>query len=376
MTKILRGSIAILSAIGVIACSGVGNAEVPITEANGSVTTTGSMSTARAAHTATLLPNGKVLITGGMESETICLATAELYDPATDKFIKTGDMTAKRIGHQAVLLRTGKVLLYGGTNREDGTLRSAELYDSATGTFTATGSMKEKGGGLATLLADGRVLVAGGYNGQFLTSAEIYDPATESFTFTGKLNQPTPNTATLLKNGKVLLTGGGTHSLSAEVFANAELYDPSTGTFTPTGKMIRARNKYAATRLLDGRVLITGGTDERGWNGQLTQAEIYDPVKNAFVATGNMNSPRFKHLATVVVMPNGKVLIAGGARSVEVYDPVTGTFGTTAGGLDEARYFATATLLKNGQVLITGGYRRGIVSTASAWKYQPFLNRG
>lgn len=125
-------------------------------------------------------------------------------------------MTTKRIGHHAVLLRTGKVLVLGGLNREDGTLRSAELYDSATGTFTATGSLKGKGGGLTTLLADGRVLVAGsGYDDP--TSAELYDPAAGTFTFTGKLNQPTPNTATLLKNGKVLLTGGGTDSLSGSI---------------------------------------------------------------------------------------------------------------------------------------------------------------
>lgn len=121
--------------------------------------------------------------------------------------------------------------------------------------------------------------------------------------------------------------------------------------------MITRRNKYAATLLPDGRVLITGGTDGRGWRGQLTQAEIYDPAKGIFTATANMNSAHFKHLGTLVVLPNGKVLIAGGAQSVEVYHPVTGTFTTAASSLDEARYFATATLFKNGKVLITGGYK-------------------
>lgn len=133
--------------------------------------------------------------------------------------------------------------------------------------------------------------------------------------------------------------------------------------------MITARNKYAAALLPTGSVLITGGTNEQGRHG-LTQAEIYDPAKGTFTATGNMISARYKLHNALVVLPNGKVVVAGGAQSVEVYDPVTGTFSTAVGSLDEARYFSTATLLQNGKVLIVGGYRMGIVSTAAAWIYQ------
>jgi TATA-box binding protein (TBP) (component of TFIID and TFIIIB) len=353
MTKTLKSGTVTLLTVGLIACSIVRNAGSSVAAANGSVTSTASMSTPRAAHTATLLPNGKVLITGGMERETVSLAKAELYDPATDSFTNTGNMTTTRSGHKAVLLRTGKVLVFGGINHEDGLLASAELYDPATGTFTLTGSMKEKGGGLATVLANGRVLVAS-------SNAELYDPATGSFTATGKMTTQ-PSTATLLKSGKVLLTGSG---------YSAELYDPVTETFTPTSNMTVQREKHAATLLPDGKVLITGGMDRNGPEGRSTSAEIYDPAKGSFTAIANMSMARFKHGSTTVLLPNGKVLIAGGGERAEVFDPATSTFSIASGSLDAAWFFATATLLQSGKVLIVGGYRRGVVCTAGAWIYQ------
>jgi hypothetical protein len=323
------------------------------------------MSTPRAAHTATLLPNGKVLITGGMERNGGFFATAELYDPDTGKFTPTGSMTTKRVGSKAILLRTGKVLIIGGSNHEDGSLASAELYDPATGTFTATGSMKGKGGGLVTLLADGRVLVVGGYN-------EIYDPSTGTFSLTGKIDLQQSSTATLLtllKNGKVLLTGSVTYPAESPL-ASAELYDPASGSFAGIGNMTKARAKQAATLLPDGRVLITGGIDRNGPQGRTASAEIYDPAKNSFVAIASMSVARFKHADTAVVLPNGKVLIAGGGERAEVFDPATSTFNIVSGSLDEAWFFATATLLQSGKVLIVGGYRRGVACTAGAWIYQ------
>ena len=365
MAKTLQIGIWASLLTGVLACGSVGDAHKSVTAAAGSVTSTGNMSAARAAHTATLLPNGKVLITGGMERNGVFFASAELYDPATGKFTPTGSMSTKRVAHKAILLRTGKVLIIGGSNHEDGALASAELYDPATGTFALTGSMKEKGGGLVTVLADGRVLVAGGYN-------ELYDPVTGTFSLTGNIDLQQSSTATLLtllKNGKVLLTGSVTYP-SEIPLAKAELYDPTSGGFTAIGNMTTARAKHSATLLPDGRVLITGGIDRNGPQGRTASAEIYDPAKNSFVAIANMSLARFKHAETAVVLSNGKVLIAGGGERAEVFDSATNTFGIASGSLDEAWFFATATLLQSGKVLIVGGYRRGVVCTAGAWIYQ------
>jgi hypothetical protein len=300
-----------------------------------------------------------------MERNGVFFATAELYDPGTGRFAPTGSMNTKRVGHIAVLLRNGKVLIIGGTNHEEGTLTSAEIYDPATGAFTLTGSKKEKGAQFATVLSDGKVLVAGA------EKMELYDPATGSFSNTGSITTEPLSTATLftlLKDGKLLFTGSVTASETP--MAKAELYDPTSGALTATGNMSTARAKHAATVLPDGRVLLTGGIERGSAEGRTTSAEIYDPARGTFSATQSMKLARFKLQNATVLLPNGKVLIAGGAQSAEVYDPAKGEFSVASGSLDAAWFFATATLLQSGKVLIVGGYRRGVVSTAGAWIYE------
>ncbi len=191
---------------------------------------TGSLTTTRQFHTATLLPNGKVLVAGGWNypGYTNYLASAELYDPATGTWTATGSMAAARTNHTATLLPTGQVLVAGGI-ASAGTLASAELYDPATGTWTTTGSLTTaRWSHTATLLPNGKVLVAGGGYGD---SAELYDPATGSWTATGSLAQTRQShTATLLPNGMVLVAGG--YSYPTGDVASAELYDPASGTWT------------------------------------------------------------------------------------------------------------------------------------------------
>ncbi len=182
--------------------------------ATGTFTATGSMTNARVFHAATLLNNGMVLITGGANATGVLagLASAELYNPATGTFTATGSMTSVRYFHTATLLNNGMVLIMGGANTA-GVLASAELYNPATGTFTATGSMTSaRQVHTATLLNNGMVLITGGANATgMVASAELYNPATGTFTATGSMTSARDfHTATLLNGGNVLVAGGAT----------------------------------------------------------------------------------------------------------------------------------------------------------------------
>ena len=336
----------------------------------GTLKATGSMSVGRCCHTATLLPNGKVLVAGGFQQEGDLQASAELYDPAAGKFVPTGSMTIARVGHSALLLKNGKVLLVGGFG-DNGQLASAEIYDPATGKFTPTGSMSSRRGGFtATLLKDGKVLIAGGNDGTWLASAEVYDPGTGKFTSTGSMSTVrAAHAAALLGNGKVLVTGGDTGR--STVLASAEIYDPATGRFSTAGNMAVVRHKHAATSLADGSVLVVGGSDARDWTGRYKSIEVYDASAGKFVAKGNMSVARFKLADATALLPDGRLLIAGGAEQVEVYDPAKGTFSTAEGQMDAWRMYQTATTLPDGSVLIVGGYDDRIVGTAQAWVWRP-----
>ena len=315
--------------------------------ATGMFTATGSMITPRFRHTATLLPDGKVLIGGGVTTGSggVCTNTAELYDPSANggagAFTSAGTMDRMRGDYTATLLPNGKVLLAGGSCSGGST---AEIYDPASNTFTPTGSMSAiRVGHTATLLANGKVLIVGGMDtiaSVVLDSAEIFDPAANSgagaFSGTGSmLSARQSHRAVLLPGGAVLVAGGLDSSVQA--MSSAEIFTPATGTFASTGGMSVGRSAFTATRLANGKVLVTGGVGA----GFFSSAELFDPAASGgaggFIATGSMTTPREQHSATL--LPNGRVLVAGGTpdgpsvlSSAELYTPtVCAPFNTPAG---------------------------------------------
>jgi len=368
-----RNLIAPFLILSLIACTGVGDTHKTAEAADSVKTLAASMKVARSGHTATLLPNGQVLIAGGMNGNGTYFNNAEIYSQATDAFTPTQSMSAKRVGHTATLLPGGKVLIAGGYNSDY--LASAELYDPATAKFTPTGQMTmPRSEHIALLLNNGKVLLAGGVGVgySFLAGAELYDPSTGTFTATGSMTAPREShTATLLKSGKVLITGGHKDRREAmTVYSSAEVYDPVNGAFKATGDMTTVRHKHAAVLLPDGNVLIVGGSDKRDWQGKYNSAEIYISAQGTFKATGNMNEARFKLSNAVALLKNGRVLIAGGGQHIETYVPETNTFSIADGQMDTARFFSAATLLQDGRVLITGGYDDDGASSARAWIYK------
>jgi hypothetical protein len=332
---------------------------------------TGSMSSARISHTATLLNDGTVLITGGQDDTGTPVANSDLYTPSSGTFVVAGALGTPRYFHTAILLGTGKVLVAGGDDISGNAIASAELYDPASKAFSPLSNMTSaRDSYTATVLGNGKVLLAGGGNSNGIqATAELFDPSTGSFSPTGSMNAArAAHTATLLSSGKVLITGG--IDPNGNVLDTGELYDPNNGTFTLTaGKMNDQRYTHTAT-LLVSTVLLTGGTGAT--NSSVASAEVFDPSSGTFATTGSMGTPRSAHRATL--LNDGTVLVEGGTDengsplvAGELYAPGTGQFAPT-GSLQSPRYRHTATLLVNGNVLITGGANTtGTLATAELY---------
>jgi hypothetical protein len=345
------------------------------TSASGAWSLTGSMNIPRHFHTAALLPNGKVLVAGGVINSGGYggyPSTTELYDPQTGTWSTTGSMRSGRLGHTATLLPDGKALVAGGHDGDE-VSATAELYDLSTSTWRAASNMNiARFWHTATLLPNGKVLVAGGSNqaGQILSSVELYDPHSDTWSTTNDLATASVwHTATLLPNGKVLVAGGRDSGYG--FLSTAQLYDPDTGAWTVTGSMRDARQYHTATLLPNGKVLVVGGDNSANlW----ATSELYEPNTGTWSSTSNLNIARNSHTATL--LPSGKVLVAGGGGGTvfptlaELYNVSSGTW-ELAGTMTGSRFDHTATLLSDGRVLVAGGIPSIQLSLSSSELYTP-----
>jgi hypothetical protein len=351
---------------------------------------TGYLAEGRAFHTATRLADGTVLVAGGYGENSRPLASAEIYDPATSRWRSTGAMTTARGHHAAALLADGRVLVAGGTTRGisdvNNVTASAEVYLPATGTWRTVGPLRtSRAYHTATTLGDGTVLVAGGYHGPHdqVASAERFDPASLQWAAAGDLQMARAgHSATLLADGRVLVAGGeggGVYFLLT--FGSDEAYDPAAGTWRGHGDSVDVGfTGHAATRLADGRVLVSGGEtgldDPAGpipWTALDTAGWGLNPRPGLWlVYTPSMGNPRWMH--TSALLADGTVLAIGGMfgcnadgtgcsglTAVDQYLPAPPGSGDERGTwvsaphLLERRAAHTATNLPDGTILVAGG---------------------
>lgn len=361
----------------------------PLAQAGGDFVATGDMGAPRALYGVAPLHDGRVLFVGGLADFGVILGETEIYDPAGDAFVPAGVALVARMRPSTITLQDGRVLIAGGRGGPKGeALASAEIFDPVATTFTATGNLSEPHyEPSAALLDDGRVLIAGGYAGRDpLATADLYDPATGQFTPTGNLNiaRIQSTGVTRLADGRILIVGGWGAKLP---LASAEIYDPATGQFSLAGEMPEGRALHALVTLADGRVLVVGGSGEAGSNGfpvYNPTALLYDPATATFTPTGDLAHPRDQ--AAAALLPDGRVLVAGGSRlegnpgsvtvpMAEIYDPASGTF-SDAGEMLVPSYDPHPATLADGSILIAGGWAFagdtvGDMPSASAERFVP-----
>jgi hypothetical protein len=289
--------------------------------ATGAITPAANPGLMHSSGTVTRLASGLVLAAGGNNS-----ANAEIYDPTADLWTNLPPMNGVRSGHTATLLNDGRVLITGGALLNGVVLSAAEVFDPGTNTWSLVASMATAHAfHAATLLDDGRVLVAGGFNTDvsFTAAAEIYDPVANTWTSAGNMSTARfIYTAARLPDGRVLAAGGA-NPFGGSI-ASAEIYDPVANLWSAAPAMLNARSGAAAATLADGRVLLGGG-DTLPAGAIASTVEAYDPVANSWAYVDFLEGIRRTGRATLLT--DGTVLVSGGGNNngsmitLELYGP-------------------------------------------------------
>jgi hypothetical protein len=300
------------------------------------------------------------------------LASVERFDPRDNSIHVVAPLATPRAGHTATLLADGRVIVAGGYNGEY--LKSIEVFDPSTNRFHNAGSLVEsRSGQTATLLQDGRILFAGGVGTgwTFLRSAELYDPATGRSEVVESMSVAREShTATLLRDGEVLIVGGHRgRRRDMTVYSSAEIFSPKSHRFRPTGTLTTARHKHDAVMLADDRVLVIGG-DDRSDHVFYPTTEFYDPSTGHFERGPSMASARYKITGTAVLLPDGSVLVTSGAQTAELLDSAYEQFRAVRGGLPAALRFAAASSLSGGDVIFAGGYDDHNHTSTGVWRFE------
>lgn len=321
---------------------------------------TGATTIKRTNAVETLLPNGKVLISGGWGGGIGC-KSCELYDPVSGVWSYTDSMTVKRTTHAGVLLPPpwNKVLMTGDTEPSD-------LYDLATNTWSATDTMEEPDATIEAiaLLPNGKALVAGGSD---LNICRVFDPDAEEWTTVDPMSIVRDHfSLAILYTGKILAMGTQASSFPRQ----CEIYDPSDGVWQVKSPTLITARQYATTTVLPIRhtancstnVLITGGENASG--AALNSCELYNYSKQEVSSTGALGTARTHHTSVLLASVTEQVLASGGRNSggalnsCEIFNLTTQVWSST-NAMTAARFDHSATLLTDGRVLVTGGEGSG-----------------
>ena len=312
----------------------------------------------RAAHTSTMLSDGRVLVAGGCVVDGCSRATDGTVVLSADGQTATSGafMSTPRSSHTASLLPDRRLMLVGGFPGEGlGVTDRVDLYDPASGRMVSAPPLRQpRGGHAAVTLVDGRVLVVGGWvsSGRYTSSAEVIDPAKGSTTVADLPWSADALEAVLLNDGRVLVMGGqvapGVGTKQSAVF------EPSTGTWSSTPSMTTARLKHFAVVLRDGRVFVMGGSPDD--SDRLASTEIFDPATGAFVAGPEMLERRYKFPGGAVVLADGRVLVAGGGHRAEIVDIDAMTSSAVGHETNRQASFATVNVLSQRKAIVIGGY--------------------